>query len=282
MPLSPLSPILDGAKIGQYAVASFNVFNLDFVAAVLDAADRQSSPVVLAFAASHEKFVDFDAFARSLIFMAERAPVPVAVHLDHAMELGIVTRAIRAGFTSVMFDGYGLSADEKLRQTRSLTDVAHSVGITVEAEFGHITKAGSDESQRDHLLIDPTEVEDFVEASRIDVVAAAAGSVHGLSQGETSLDFDRLSAVLKHVPCFVSLHGGSGMAEEDIARAIALGVVKFSYFTGLSDAAVGSIRFAMKDGEKTPRITELGALVRSAVTERAETMMISYGSTGRA
>lgn len=281
MPLVSLTPLLEDAKSKHYAVGSFNVFDLSLAQAVLKAAEEQRSPVVLAVAASHLKYLDFDTFAPALVEIAARSSVPVAVHLDHSEELALVVRAIRAGFTSLMFDGHGLRPDEKCRQTRSVTDLAHSVDITVEAEFGHITKMNEDADQRDNLLIDTGEVAHFVEEARIDVVAAAAGSVHGLTEGATELDFDRLHETIGRTPCFVSLHGGSGMEPGTIKAAIDLGVVKFSYFTGLSRTGVAVAREVLAC-DPGVRITELAKSITDAMGEKAAVMMQVYGSMGHA
>ena len=138
----------------------------------------------------------------------------------------------------MMFDGYGLSEEDKWRQTRSVTDLAHSIGVSVEAELGHITKMGADRELRDQPLIDPSVAGDFVRATGVDIVAAAIGSVHGQQSGEAQLDFARLTELNEAVQCHLSLHGGSGMSESDVRQAIARGIVKISYFTGLSRDAV--------------------------------------------
>jgi fructose-bisphosphate aldolase class II len=281
MPLVSLAPLLEKARAHHYAVGSFNVFDLNMAGAIIEAAEEAHSPIVMAVAASHSKYMDFDTFGPALVRRAERSSIPVVVHLDHSEELGLVTRAIMAGFTSVMFDGFGFTADEKLRQTRSVTDMAHSVGITVEAEFGHITKLNEDADDRTNWLIDADHVKHFVEETQLDVVASAVGSVHGLTDGATELDLDLLKRTIDQTPCFVSLHGGSGMKATDIQSAIALGVVKFSYFTGLSRAAMESARTVLLD-QPDIRLTEFTQSIARAVGEQAVAMMLVYGSVDKA
>lgn len=276
----PLTELLGQARKDRYSIASFNVFSLNTARAVIAAAEAERSPVVLAFAASHSKYADFDSLAAGLTSLADRATIPVVLHLDHAESLDLVTRAIQAGFNSVMFDGYGLSPDEKIRHTRSVTDLAHSVGIAVEAEFGHITKLGEDENQRDELLLDPAEVARFVEETHIDIVASAVGSVHGLEEGRTNLRFDLLQSVADQATCFLSLHGGSGMSDDTVSAAIQLGVVKFSYFTGLSTASVTAAAKRL-DLSPHPRLTELDSLMMQAFQEQAQAKIRLYGASGR-
>jgi len=276
-----LTELLGQARKDRYSIASFNVFSLNTARAAIAAAEAERSPVVLAFAASHSKYADFDSLAAGLVSLTDRATIPAVLHLDHAESLDLVTRAIQAGFNSVMFDGYGLSPSEKTRQTRSVTDLAHSVGISVEAEFGHITKLGEDESQRDELLLDPAEVARFVDETHIDIVASAVGSVHGLEEGCTNLRLDLLQSVADQVTCFLSLHGGSGMSDDTVGAAIQIGVVKFSYFTGLSTASVNAAakRFALSP---PPRLTELDSLMMQAFQEQAQAKIRLYGASGRA
>lgn len=276
-----LTELLDQARKDSYAIASFNVFSLNTARAVIAAAEAERSPVVLAFAASHLKYADFYSLAAGLVSLAGRATVPTVLHLDHAESLDLVTQAIQAGFGSVMFDGYGLSPGEKIRQTRSVTDLAHSVGISVEAEFGHITKLGEDEGQRDELLLDPDQVAHFVDETHIDIVASAVGSVHGLEEGRTNLQMDLLHSVADQVTCFLSLHGGSGMSDEVVSAAIQTGVVKFSYFTGLSTASVNAAARRLAVGPP-PRLTELDSLMMQAFQEQARAKIRLYGASGRA
>jgi len=281
MPLESLIPLLDEAREKSYIVGSFNAFNLETVRAVVSAAEEMSSPVVVAVAASHLRYTDFEALVGAAVPLCRRARVPVVLHLDHAETLDVVTRSIRAGFTSVMFDGYGLSAEEKCRQTRSVTDLAHSIGISVEAELGHITKVGVDRDQRDELLIDPSLAGDFISATGVDVVAAAIGSVHGQQAGEAQLDFARLVELREKVQCHLSLHGGSGMAETHVGQAIAAGVTKISYFTGLSRDAVDRAT-SLLAADPDIRLPALCDEMRQAVQEGVRRQLTLYRSVGTA
>ena len=281
MPRCDLRPILETATRDHFIVGSFNVFNLETARAVLAAAERTDAPVVLAVAESQLRFTDFEALSRALVNLAERARVPVVIHLDHAQTLDVVTNAIRYGFTSVMFDGYGLDPAEKARQTRSVVDLAHSVGICVEAELGHITKSGVDAAKRDELLVDPTSAADFVRETGVDTIAAAVGTVHGLAPGEAQVDFERLEAIREAVPCFISMHGGSGLKPADLLRAADLGITKISYFTGLSKAAVKAVSERTAT-EPEPRLTELLAVAQSAIEERVSERITAFGSAGKA
>lgn len=281
MTIASLLPLASDARQRRYCLGSFNAFNLETARAAVDGAEAVGSPLVLTFAASHQKYSDFEAFAAAARVLAERSSVPVALHLDHAETLDLVGQAMRAGFTSVMFDGYGLSAEEKVRQTRSVTDIAHSIGVAVEAELGHITKAGVDDPERARLLIDAEAIADFVKRTNVDMVAAAIGSVHGQSEGTAQLDFGLLDRIHERSSCLLSLHGGSGMSSTDVTAARDAGVVKISYFTGLSRDAIAAVEHRLAI-EPTVRITELMSEVKRAVQSGVERQLRLYGSAGTA
>ncbi len=280
MPRASILPLLGHARQRRFIVPSFNVFNLDTALAVIAVAERERSPLVVAVAESHFGHTDFEVLAGALRDLADRATVPIVLHLDHAETLDIIARAFRAGFTSFQFDGYGLPFEERMRQTRSVVDLAHSLGFGVEAELGHITKVGVDVDQRDNLLADPAAAADFVARTGVDVVAAAVGTVHGLAPGSATVDFERLRAILQGLPAYVSLHGGSGMSDADVRRAIELGVVKMSYFTGLSEAAAKAIG-GLFDRPALPRLPDIAAVGREAFEAKAAERIAVFGSAGQ-
>ena len=281
MPRVSVLPLLSRAREGKYILPSFNVFNLETALAVIRVAERERSPLIVAVAESHFEYTEFELLAGVLRELADRATVPVVLHLDHAETLDIVGRAFAAGFTSFQFDGYGLPFAERVRQTRSVVDLAHSLGYGVEAELGHITKVGQDADQRDNLLADPSGAVNFVSNTGIDIVAAAVGTVHGLAPGTATVDFDRLTAIVTSVLVYVSLHGGSGMTDDDVRAAIAVGVVKMSYFTGLSDTAIARVRDVFGT-DKQPRLTSLFAAAREGFEAKAMERIHIFGSAGQA
>ena len=281
MPRVSVLPLLARARERKYIVPSFNVFNLDTALAVTSVAERERSPLIIAVAESHFEYTDFEILAGALRDLADRATVPVVLHLDHAETLDIVARAFRAGFTSFQFDGYGLPFEERVRQTRSVVDLAHSLGYGVEAELGHITKVGQDADQRDNMLADPSRAASFVSDTGVDVVAAAVGTVHGLAPGTATVDFDRLGAIVSSIPVYVSLHGGSGMTDADVRVAVAGGVVKMSYFTGLSEAAAERVR-GLFGAQELPRLTSIFAEARSGFEAKATERIRVFGSAGQA
>jgi fructose-bisphosphate aldolase, class II len=280
MSLVTTGALVEHAASHSYVVPSFNVFNMESIYGAVAAAESARSPVVLAVAESHLRFTDLNDVAAVGRRQAVCSEVPIALHLDHGQSLTTVTEALKAGFTSVMFDGFGLPLKERVRQTRSVVDMAHSVGVSVEAEFGHITKQGVDADQRDQMLIDPEQASDFATATGIDILAAAAGSVHGQRAGEAVIDFNRLADLSARLGCALSLHGGSGLSAEQVGQLAGHGVSKVSYFTGLSSAAVAGMRSALEsDGDV--RLTELMAVAQRSFAERAKERIRAFGSAGR-
>lgn len=275
-----LLELIDLSRARGFALPSFNVISLETALAVAAAAEAERSPVVIAVAELHFQFTDFELLSSALTRLASRATVPVVLHLDHAQTLDVVMRAVRAGYTSFQFDGYGLPFEERIRQTRSVTDLAHSLGYAVEAELGHITRVGTDAQRRDDLVADPGQAARFVAETGVDIIAGAVGNVHGLRAGEGSLDFDLLGRIAAAIPCSLSLHGGSGLSTADVHRAVGLGVAKVSYYNNLGRAANRSMEAALTDPD--PAFTDVQAAGLRAYGEAAAERMRAFGSAGQA
>jgi fructose-bisphosphate aldolase, class II len=236
-----LAPLLAHARAGGYAVGAFSTIDFDLPQVIIDAAVALDSPVVVALTAARAAGLDLYALSASVRARAERVAIPVVLHLDHGQTRSIVDEAIDAGFTSVMFDGYGLSLDERRRQTREIIALAHRRGITVEAEMGHITRREDLEAggpSVEEQLTDPETAVAFARDTGLDCLAVAIGNVHHFAPGTASLDLGRLRAIAASAPCPLSLHGGSGVGDEDLRAAIGAGICKVSYFTQVAAAAV--------------------------------------------
>ncbi len=283
MPLTSLAPLLGHAQVGGYAVGAFSTIDLDLAQVIIDAAEAEKAPVVVALTAARAGAVDLYALAAAVRARAARAAVPIALHLDHGQTREIVDTAMDAGFTSVMFDGYGLPLDEKRRQTREIVERAHRQGITVEAEVGHITRVedlrAGGPSIADQLT-EPDAGAAFARETGLDCLAVAIGNVHHLEPGGASLDLERLRAIARAAPCPLSLHGGSGVSDAALRAAIGAGIRKVSYFTRLARAAVDAIARRIAQAP-APLAEVLGAAhqaVRADVADRLHVL----GCAGRA
>jgi fructose-bisphosphate aldolase class II len=241
MALVALKTIVDHAFANRYAAGAFNVINLDFLEAIVTAAEARRSPVILNIAEVHFKYVTIENICPAIRSLAGRSDVPIALNLDHGESFEAVIRAVRNGFTSIMFDGSKLSYDENVRQTAEIVKICHAAGISVEAELGAVggAEGGALEGSADRkLFTDPAQAGDFVHRTGIDALAVAIGNAHGKYKGTPQLDFNRLDRVRAAAGIPLVLHGGSGIPDYDFRRAIQLGIAKINFYTGMSMAAL--------------------------------------------
>ncbi|MEK5231329.1 class II fructose-1,6-bisphosphate aldolase [Lysinibacillus sp. FSL K6-0232] len=240
-----LKDLLLEAKKNHYAIGQFNINSFQWIEAILRAAEQQQSPVILA---SSDRIVDylggFNLIAATAQKMIEEMniTVPVVLHLDHGFTVERCKEAIDAGYSSVMYDGSKLSLEENIATTREVVDYAKNYNVSVEAEIGSV--GGTEDGVTSGIkYADPNECYQLVEATNIDVLAAALGSVHGPYQGEPQLAFDLMKEIsdhLKDVP--LSLHGGSGIPEHQIIQTIECGHAKINVNTECNQAWAQAIR----------------------------------------
>jgi fructose-bisphosphate aldolase class II len=285
MPLVKLDEVLRDADRGQYAVGAFNVVGIEFAEAILAAAERARSPVILAVAESHFPYVIPEDISPSLVAMASRSPAPVVLHLDHGQTLEAVMRALRGGFSSIMFDGSKLEYEENVRRTREIVTLCHAVGLPIEAELGAVggsETGGVEGSANPALFTSPEQAGDFIARAGADALAVAIGNVHGKYRGAPCLDFPRLEAIRQSAGAPLVLHGGSGIPESDMQKAIALGIRKINVYTAMSQAALQSARlFLSKPEEAYHDYPFLLAGIKGSVGEVVEAHMRMFGSCGR-
>lgn len=250
MSLVDLKTVLGHAAANRYAVGSFNVINLDFAEAIVRAAEARRSPVILSIAEVHFPYVTLEHICPAIKAIAERSDVPMVLNLDHGKSSAAIIRAIRNGFTSVMFDGSRLSCQENVRQTADVVKICHAVGVSVEAELGAVGGPEGDglvNTANPDLYTDPRQAGDFVRRTGIDALAVAIGNAHGQYRGEPQLDFVRLERIRDAAGVPLVLHGGSGIPDDDFRRAISLGIAKINFYTGMSQAALEATAQAMRN-----------------------------------
>jgi len=298
--------ILKKAREEGYGVGAFNVNNMEFLQAVLEAAEEQRSPVILALSEGAMKYGG-RALTLMAVELAKEARVPVAVHLDHGSSYESVLRALRAGFTSVMMDKSHEDFETNVRETRRAVEAAHAVGVTVEAELGRL--AGIEEhvavDEKDALLTNPEEARIFMERTGADYLAVAIGTSHGAykGKGRPFIDHARLERIARLVPAPLVLHGASavppelverfrasggeigeaaGIHPEDIKKAISLGIAKINTDTDLRLAFTALIREALNKNPKEFDPRKYLGPAREAVKEVVKSRMELFGSVGRA
>lgn len=290
MGLVKTTEILREASDRGYAVGAFDVVNLEFLEGVLAGAESRRAPVILSLAQNHLDYVDMETFAGSLLRAADRASVPVSVHLDHGKDLDTVVRAIRYGFTSVMIDGSTLSYEENVYLTRQVVRIAHAAGVSVEAELGFVAgrefyshgkdATGSNVEATATVYTDPDLAADFVEKTKVDFLAVSVGTVHGLFTGRLRLDIPRLKEIRKKVSVPLVLHGGSGLTDEEFSLLIAGGISKVNFYSELSHAAIEAIKKALATDPGVTEITCALSGMKDAVRRIVEEKIDVWGCCG--
>ena len=283
MALVNLKDLVNASLARGYGVGAFNVVNLDFLEAILNTAERCRSPVILNIAEVHFRYVDLEQIVPVILRSAEKSSVPVALNLDHGTSFEAIMRAIRSGFTSVMFDGSKLSFQENIERTREVVKMCHALNISVEAELGHVAGGeGSREgtSVEREMFTKPEEAIRFAQQTEVDALAIAFGSVHGRYKGEPQLDFELLDTVRKRVGIPLVLHGGSGISDNDFKRAISLGIAKINIFTEMTIAATDRIKETIRKDPEIISLADLLVQAKKAICEVVENKMRTFGSAG--
>ncbi len=249
MTLQNVLPWIQTAHKEGWAVAAFNANTMEQMQSIVLAAQAENAPVIIQVSHRALQYVGSGSEIRGLQYMAAlgkvvagSVDVPVSLHLDHANN-NEVLQAIALGFTSVMFDGDELPFDENVATTKRLCDIAHAAGVCMEAEIGEVPKPDGAEYDPNEIdLTTPDDAETFVNATGVDILAIALGSVHGLKDKSVSLDLERLQAIRARVVTPLVLHGSSGVNDEDIAQGIKSGLAKVNIATQLNKAFTGAVR----------------------------------------
>ena len=236
--LVTLKNILKIAEAKKCAVGSFNTPNLASIKAVISAAEEMNQPVIIMHAQVHEEMglCTMEEIAPIMLFMADRASVPVCVHLDHGTDMDYVKKGLDLGFTSVMYDGSELSKEENYANTAVMVEAAARYGASVEAEIGSMGARESGNGGGESLYTDPAEAESFARETGIDALACAFGTAHGLYLKQPKLDFERLAEIKSRVDIPLVMHGGSGVSHDDYRKVIELGIRKINYYTYMAKA----------------------------------------------
>lgn len=276
--------ILQKAHEEGYAVGAFNTSNLEMTQAIIAAAEEMKSPVIIQTSQGAISYASSKGIAAIVRTLAEEASVPVALHLDHGTDYDVVMECLRNGWTSVMFDGSKYEFEQNIEITKTVCGIAHPMGVSVEAELGKI--GGVEDhvkvDMKDATMTDPDEAEEFVAKTGVDYLAIAVGTAHGVYKGKPELDFERLETIKKRINIPVVLHGASGVPEEDITKAVSLGVNKINIDTDLRQAFQRAMHnlVSEKPEEYDPR--KMISPSREAVKEVVKTKMAMFGSANRA
>lgn len=273
----------DGLKHG-YAVGQFNINNLEFTQAIVEVANEEGAPVILGASEGAIKYMGLEYVAAIARVAAETSRVPVVLHLDHGGSFDMVMKCVRHGFTSVMIDGSHHAFADNVALTKKVVEACHSVQVHVEAELGRIGGVEDDLTvdAREAALVHPDEAEEFVRVTAVDAFAPAIGSAHGHYKGKPELAFDRLAEVQKRTGVPLVLHGGTGIPDEDIRKAISLGVSKINVNTENQSAFTDAIRHIFEADKKVYDPRKYLGPARAAIKEAVRTKIQLFGSSGRA
>ena len=232
MPKARVKEILKYAQEHKFGVAAVNTLNIETARYIIEAAQRERVPVIVQFYPGFSDYTDLKHLAFAACDMAEKASVPVGVHLAHSADYETAVKGIRDGFPSVMVDGSGRAFEENIRLTKNVVQVAKVFGIDVEAELGHVGSGGNlDDIINEDYYTNVEQAVKFVEETGCDSLAIAVGNAHGAYVKTPNLDFGRIQEIRKRVTVPLVLHGCSDIPEEQIKEAVNLGMSKFNIAT---------------------------------------------------
>jgi len=262
----PLQDLTDACR-GGYALAAISVYNLEGAQAVAAAAEREKAAVILQAGSSAFRFAGQQPLASVAVAVADSSPARIGVHLDHSRDLAEVQRCLQTGYTSVMIDGSHLPLEDNVDITRQVVRAGHAAGAWVEGELGAV--AGDEDRSTETgaaSMTDPDEAARFVEATGVDALAVSVGNVHGIPARPVRLDLDRLAAISQKINVPLVLHGASGLPDEEIRQAIALGVAKVNVNTEIRRAYLAALRHCLNTSA-TDELPHYLAAARAAATE---------------
>ena len=294
------------ARKKGYAVPALNVQNLESLTAVAEAAAEEKSPVILAITPSVIKYAGMPFISALAKTAAQLSSVPISIHLDHGEDYETAAKCVEAGFTSVMIDGSFLKYEENVAVTKKVVATAHAKGVSVEAELGKL--AGIEErsvEEKDAILTDPETAKEFVEKTGVDTLAIAIGTSHGAYKfkSESKLDIERLKVISQKVAIPLVLHGASsvpqwliekatkygatlgnakGIPEDEIKKAISLGIAKVNVDTDLRLAFIANVREALTNSPKEFDPRKILGPAKDGMKQVAKSKMQLFGSSGKA
>jgi len=257
MPLVTSKEVLQFALAQRFAVGAFNANNMEMVQAIIETAHEERASVILQVSQGAIRYAGLDYAVGLVKIAAAQVDVPVVLHLDHGTSYEQNVLCLRAGFTSLMFDGSKLPYEENIAITRKVCEIAHIAGIPVEAELGRVLQStdGVTLEEVEAAMTDPDQAREFVVRTGADSLAVAVGSVHAMKSREADLDISRIEAIHQQSEVPLVLHGSSGVRHESVVEAIEHGICKVNVATYLNQAFVRGMRegFERHPDEVDPR-----------------------------
>ncbi len=267
--------MLADAQAKHYGIGCINTPNRTYLRALIDAAEEVNIPLIIDHAEVHDPLIPLEDVAKDMVEYAEKAKVPVAVHVDHGESMGFIMRGVNNGFTSVMYDCSKLPFEENVRRVKEFVEMVRPAGISVEAELGEMpstledTHGGANDTKPG--FTDPQKAAEFIERTGVDALAVTFGTSHGIYTETPKLDFEHLKELRKATgDTPLVMHGSSGVPLPDIQKAIQMGISKVNYYSYL---AVDSSEFALQtlsDDKSTGHATFYHELVEKVYEHTKE------------
>lgn len=231
-----LKEILKDTRERKYGIPCLAGINLEMIIGIIKAAEEKNSPIILCYNNKLTPDIPIEIAMPILVETAERASVPVATILDHGYDFGLIMRSIHYGSAAVMFDGSGLDFKENIKQTKEVVRIAHSLGVSVEAELGGVGGSATEvvpTSSSESISTDPDEAFEFVMQTDVDALAIAFGNVHGIYKGKPAIDLKLVKRIASCIDVPLVMHGASGLSYDIYKKIIRSGISKINYFSSL-------------------------------------------------
>ena len=285
MPLVSMKEMMIQGKKQGYAIGQFNLNNLEYTQAILQAAEEEKSPVILGVSEGAARYMGgFKTVVMMVKGLMEDygTTVPVAIHLDHGSSFEKCKEAIEAGFTSVMIDASSKPLEENIEITKKVVDFAKQHNVSVEAELGVVGGQEDDVIADGVIYADPAECKELVEKTGIDCLAPALGSVHGPYKGEPNLGFDEMEEISKQGDIPLVLHGGTGIPTKDIQRSISLGTSKINVNTENQIQGTKTVRDTLNADQEVYDPRKFLGPMRESIKATVIGKMREFGSSQQA
>ena len=284
MPFIDGKTILNHAFENGYGVGAFSAHNAETILAILEAAEEEQSPVMIQIGQKVIQTLGLKPMKDMVDSFSEKFTIPICIHLDHSRQFEQTMSAIQLGFQSVMFDGSSLSFEENTTITKQVVAAAKALGIGTEGEIGKIGGTEDDITvdEKDALITTTQEAMDFVDATDIDYLAVSIGTAHGIYKETPNLRFDRIEEISNAVKRPVVLHGGSDVPDEQVRRAITLGIAKINVDTELRQSYTHGIQSYFNDNWEDIVIANSLGAGKEKMKEKVKEKIGVFGSKGRA
>jgi fructose-bisphosphate aldolase, class II len=284
MPFISGKELLEQAYENNYAIGAFSAHNAETIQAILWAAEEEQAPIMIQVGQRVIHHIGLEQMTKMIEVLAKDITVPVCIHLDHSRQYSQTMQAIQLGFQSVMFDGSSLSFEENTRTTRKIVEAARALGIGSEGEIGKIGGTEDDitVAEEDAMITTVEEAVSFVEATYVDYLAVSIGTAHGIYKNPPKLAFARLNDISQAVKRPIVLHGGSDVPNDQIEKAISLGIAKINVDTELRQAFTqGMFDVLQKDPKEYQLAVSLGK-GREFMKAKVQEKIRLFGSTDKA